>query len=74
MNSKAAINTIARYEARDAVKAELRAQGHKLRDYAPREITLLAHEYLAQHPEVFDQAAEIVRRANLRSAAQRKRS
>ena len=61
MNTTAAINIIARYEARDVVKAALRAQGHKLRDYAPREITVLAQEYLAEHPEVFDQAAMIVR-------------
>jgi len=52
MNPIAAINTIARYEARDAVKAALRAQGHKLRDYAPREITVLAQAHLDQHPEL----------------------
>ena len=63
MNTTAAINTIARYEARDAIKAALRAEGHKLRDYAPCEITMLAQAYLAQYPEVFDQAAEIVRHA-----------
>ena len=62
MNTTAAINTIARYEARDAVKAALRAQGLKLRDYAPRDITMLAQEYLSEHPEVFDQAAVIVQR------------
>jgi len=58
----AAIATIARCEARDAIKAELKAQGHKLSEYAPRDITKLAQAYLAEHPEVFDLAAAIVQR------------
>jgi len=62
VNTTAAINIIARYEARDAVKAALRAQGLKLRDFAPRGITVLVQAYLAEHPEVFDQAAAIARR------------
>jgi len=42
VNTTATINTIARYEARDAVKAALRAQGLRLSEYAPRDITVLA--------------------------------
>ena len=61
MNTIAAINVIARYEARDAIKAALRAEGHRLSEYAAHDITVLAQAYLSEHPEVFNQAAEIVR-------------
>jgi len=79
MNTKAAINTIARCEARDAVKAELKAQGHKLSEWAPREITKLAQEYLAEHPELLAVATAqyqhfVERAAALRLSRRRKSS
>jgi hypothetical protein len=60
MNTNAAIITIAKCIARDAVEDQIRAQGYKLRDYAPRDITKLAQAYLAEHPELLEQAEQVV--------------
>jgi hypothetical protein len=47
-----AVMTIARYHAREAVKAQLRAQGVKLAHVESREITLAANQYIDDHPEI----------------------
>jgi hypothetical protein len=47
-----AVMTIARYHAREAVKAQLRAQGIKLMDVESREISLAAIRYVEDHPEI----------------------
>jgi hypothetical protein len=64
----AATITIARYIACRCVEDQIRAQGRKVREFAPKEIKALARDYLARHSELFDQA-----RATLESHAQRKR-
>jgi resolvase-like protein len=64
MNMNAAIATIARGMARDAVKAELWAQGRKLRDLTPSEIREAADAYLSEHQaELVAQAEELIRRS-----------
>ena len=40
----AIIVTLAEYRAKKIVKEQLRAKGHKLSDYKPREITAMAME------------------------------
>ena len=44
-----AAHTLAQLRARNAVKDQLRKQGLKVSHYAAREISALAHEYLAAH-------------------------
>jgi hypothetical protein len=61
MNTNAAIATIARAIARQAVKQDLWDQGRKLIDFRASELSARAHDWLRQHPEVFDEAAERVR-------------
>jgi hypothetical protein len=57
--SRAAI-TLAHREAEKAVKRGLAAKGIKLQLIAKREITAMAREYLAEHPELVDEAKPIV--------------
>ena len=42
---------LAHERARDAVKRQLRDRGLKVGEFSRRRITLLADEYLAQHPK-----------------------
>jgi hypothetical protein len=63
---------LARLNARNIVKEDLRAQGIKLSHVDAREVTELAHRYLAAHPELLEQAAEAVRISpRLRTLAER---
>lgn len=43
------IAVLAKQAARNAVKAELRARGLKLSHFAPRDLSIMANEYLDQH-------------------------
>jgi hypothetical protein len=53
--------TLARQQARAAVKLALQRQGRrKLSQIAHREIVAIAKEYLAQHPELIAQARPII--------------
>jgi hypothetical protein len=49
MNRDAVILTLARLEARKAVKAGIQAAGLKLHQYSKAEIDTAAHEYLSGH-------------------------
>jgi hypothetical protein len=62
LNCPHAIVTLARFDARNAVKARLRDQGYKLRDLRVCEIELAARAYLSQHPELLEAAAESISR------------
>ncbi len=44
-----AVATLARQAAIKAIKAKLRAEGTRLSEFAAREITMMAEDYLAQH-------------------------
>jgi hypothetical protein len=52
------IMTLARFEARKAVKEIFRRQGLKVAHIKSNEITKAANAYLLEHPELIDQAAE----------------
>jgi hypothetical protein len=56
-----AINLLARSAAEKAVKEQMRAQGRRMSLVPIREITEKADEYLAQHPELYQQALERAR-------------
>jgi hypothetical protein len=60
MNTSAAINTIARAIARDAVKQEIWDRGRKLSDFTLGEFAELVQTYLALCPEVYDQAIKMI--------------
>jgi len=47
-----AVMTIARYQAREAVKRELRSQGIKLQQVEASEISRAAIQYVDDHPEI----------------------
>ena len=66
------ITNFARLNARNIIKEDLRAQGIKLSHVDAREITELAHRYLAAHPELMAEASEAVRNdPRLRTLAER---
>ena len=50
--------TLARWQARQAVKRELYAQGIKLAHVESREITIAANQYVEDHPEIIAFATE----------------
>jgi hypothetical protein len=53
-----AIMTLARWQARQAVKRELYAQGIKLQSVESCEITRAANRYVDEHPEIVTFATE----------------
>ena len=53
---------LARRSAVKAVKRQLQAQGVKLQRMAHREIVAAAGEYLANHPELIEEAKKMVLR------------
>jgi hypothetical protein len=53
--------TLARYRACKAVERELQAQGLKIAHVERRIIVAAANAYLAEHPELIEEAAETVR-------------
>ena len=56
-----AVWTIARYNARQAVKRELLGQGLKLSHIEASDITRMANQYIEDHPEVIALASESYR-------------
>src|SRR5215469_1511256 len=60
-----AINYCARSIAKNAVKEQLRDQGVRLSLVPIREITEKAQEYLANHPELYEQALERTRQLGM---------
>jgi hypothetical protein len=55
-----AIGILARREAVKLIKRDLWARGAKLSYISPKEIRVIANEYLAAHPELLTQAAELI--------------
>ena len=72
--SVSAINVLARLAARNEVKGQLRDQGVRVSLVPSREITIQANEYLALHPELFDEARERAHRLRLYEKPKRRRS
>jgi hypothetical protein len=54
------IGILAKREAIKAVKADLQARSVRLSYVSPRDIRIVAQEYLAAHPELLAQAAHII--------------
>ena len=57
-----AVKVLARLAAKRAVQAKLRDQGVRVTTYPYAELVRQAHEYLAAHPELYQQALERARR------------
>ena len=55
---RSAVHVLARLAAQNIIKEKLRDQGVRLSLVPIREITEQAQQYLAEHPELFDQARE----------------
>jgi hypothetical protein len=53
-----AVNVLARFAAKNAVKEQLRAQGIRLTYVPAREMVALSKQYLATHPELYEQALQ----------------
>jgi hypothetical protein len=53
-----AINVLARLAAKNAVKEQMGGQGRRMTLVPPREIAEQAQRYLADHPELYQQALE----------------
>jgi hypothetical protein len=60
-----AVKVLARQAARNAVKAQLQAQGVRVSHVPHVVIQAQASEYLAAHPELYAQASERVRRLGI---------
>jgi hypothetical protein len=60
-----AINVLARLAARNAIKDQLRADGVRVTLVPPRVVAKKANEYLASHPEFYQQALERALRMGL---------
>jgi len=75
--SASAVHVLARLAARKAVQEELRAQGVRPTLVKPAEISAMAHNYLANHPELYraalERAQRLAREDELRKAQRRKR-
>jgi hypothetical protein len=52
--------TLAQFEAKKAIKAQLRSWGRRPTDIEAKEINAMARDYLASHPELFDVAADAI--------------
>jgi hypothetical protein len=63
MTEQGAIITLARYRARQLVRQRLLDQGRKLSSAAPRDVVEAADDLLAQQPEIFDEAREMIRQS-----------
>ena len=56
-----AVMTLAMFQARQAVKANIRAQGHRPCEFSMRQITELAEGYFAQHmEELINEAVQVI--------------
>ena len=72
LDAPATINTLAKLEARKAVKAEMLAHGIKLRDISLAQLSRATRLWMLTHPECFQLAAESVRNSpRLRALAER---
>ena len=72
-----AIMTLARYQARETIKRDLKAQGIKLQSVESCEITVAANRYIEDHPEIITFATEryqdFVKRGVLRPPRNRRK-
>jgi Fe2+ or Zn2+ uptake regulation protein len=59
------VKVLARSAARNAVKRQLQAQGVRVSHVRHAEIMAQASEYLASHPELYQEASERVRRMGI---------
>jgi len=66
-----AVNVLARLEARNAVKAELRGQAIRPSSVKSSEISEKARAYLEQHPELYEEAMQRAWRWSLIDQAER---
>jgi hypothetical protein len=60
--------------ARKAVQEELRSQGVRVSLVKPAEISVKAQAYLADHPELYQQALERAQRMGMYEKPRRRRS
>jgi len=66
------VHVLARLSARNSIKEELRAQGVRASLVSPAEISIRAHEYLRQHPELYREALERAQRLGMFEKRQRR--
>jgi hypothetical protein len=63
---------VARLAAIKAVKREIKARGERLAYFDQRDILTAARQYLSDHPELIEEAAETVRKVpQFRTLAER---
>jgi hypothetical protein len=70
---EAQVITLARYYAKQGIKAELRAQGRRVQDFDNAELVALARVYLDQHrPELIAKAETVL--TKIETAAQQRKA
>jgi hypothetical protein len=63
MTMNGAIITLARYRAKQLVKQRLWDRGIKLSTVTFRDVIEAAEVYIAEHPEILDEAREMIRQS-----------
>jgi hypothetical protein len=56
IQARVAVRVLAQLAAKNEVKRQIRAQGLRVHEFTAKEITLRADEWLAAHPEMFEEA------------------
>jgi hypothetical protein len=72
MTEQGAIITLARYTARKRIKEDWLAQGAKLSEITAADVVWWAEALIAEHPEMLDQAKEMIRQSPERSPGARR--
>jgi hypothetical protein len=72
--SASAVHVLARLAARKAVTEQLRSEGVRVSLVPPRDISAKAQVYLADHPELYQQALERARLMGMYEKPKRRRS
>ena len=58
IQARVAVRVFAEMAAKRAVIAAIRADGLRVHDFANRTISMMAHEWLEAHPELYAQARQ----------------
>jgi hypothetical protein len=72
--SASAVHVLARLQARKAVQQEMRSQGVRVSLVKPADISAKAQVYLADHPELYQEALERAQRLGMYEKPRRLRS
>jgi hypothetical protein len=62
MSLAGAVGVLAKQASMSAARRQLAAEGRRLSSVSYRELLILGRDYLAEHPELYAEAAKVVER------------